>query len=672
MIGNYTTHKESSDDGVVRWFSLLDRGIEKRKKQEDRWEANECFDDMKQWMNDRGEYVSGEGDQPTVNKIGSFNRTYRAAIAFKNPKAKYRPRNAAGWEMINLPVLGSNGRPVMNQETGQPDTIQMTRAQAREQLLNDIISRPHFGLRDTISRLVKSGCLAYGAAMVGYLPTFETTPEKDTDDNVPVLEDGSLDTDGFLKNKITGEIEKDENGNPIPKNRLPVWEEWFIDWVHYRHMIIDPDGGNDFMKHRWVAMEQIRTLEEVKADKLFKNTKDLQGMGTLLTGAIDGEAVMSLKSGEEEKDDTKLVRLFHIWDLVKDRYIVLADGHDKSLRDVEMPLGITHSPFAFFRPNERITDTEQFYPRPLNTDQVPLVSENNQARRHLSQSRARAVRKILAEKGVLDQTNQDKLTNDIDLEYIEMDRISQEGLDKTLHAFSPPPIGGDLYNNLNIIASDFDEISGQGSAARGKSTGDTATETNKLSQYEGTRYDFDRMQLKDCLVLLFKKLDDSIDANMTVPRAIQISGTAGQLHEVLVDADTIACDCDIEIDLEEMTPTDDAAMASRMINFAQMIGQNDWMAENEKVLRPMAERVGITDENFIKGLVQAYQQKKQMEMQMMQMQMNAQMQQAQIRAAATGQGKDGKRPNASAPENAGQEAAQSAAGQQTQRMQGAS
>ena len=67
-----------------------------------------------------------------------------------------------------------------------------------------------------------------------------------------------------------------------------------------------------------------------------------------------------------------------------------------------------------------------------------------------------------------------------------------------------------------------------------------------------------------------------------------------------------------------------------------------------------------------------YQQKKQMEMQMMQMQMNAQMQQAQIRAAATGQGKDDKRPNASAPENAGQEAAQSAAGQQTQRMQGAS
>ena len=683
MIGEYTSRDvKDASKKVTHWFSQIDRGIRKRKKQEDRWELNEAFDDMRQWTDERNNYVAGQGDQVTVNKIGSFNRTYRAAIAFKNPTYKFKPRNAAGWEMINLPVMGSDGKPVTDPETGEAEVIQMTRAQARQELINDIVSRPHFGFRDTISRLVKAGCLGYGAVMVGYMPTFSTPLEKDTDDNVPVNEDGSFNWDGFLTDKITGMPMEDENGNPIKKNRLPVWEEWFIDWVHYRHMIIDPDGGNDFMKHRWVGMEQVRTLEEIKADPLLKNTKDLQSTGSLLKREDDDTEIDNFDDAGDDDDSTKLVRLFYIFDFIKDRRMVLADGHPKALLDEEMPLGITHSPFAFFRPNERITSTEEFYPRPLNTDQIPLVSENNTARQHLAQARSRAVRKILAEKGVLDPTNQGKLTDNVDLQYIEVDRISSYGLDKTLHMLTPPPIGGDLYNQLNIIGQDFDEVSGMGSASRGKSTGDTATETNKLSQYEGTRYDFDRMQLKDCLVLIGKKLDDSIDANMTVPRAIQISGTAGQLHEVLIDADTIACDGDIDIDLAEMTPTDDGAMASRMINFAQMIGQNPWMATNEAVVRTMAERVNITDNNFIKGLVESAQQKQQQEQQMLQMQIDAQMAQAQMsaqagmaqaqmKAQAAGPGKDGKKPSSSAPANSAQEASQSAAGQQTMRMQGA-
>jgi hypothetical protein len=336
-----------------------------------------------------------------------------------------------------------------------------------------------------------------------------------------------------------------------------------------------------------------------------------------------------------------------------------------------MPLGITHSPFAFLRTNERIgTDGEEFYPRPPCTDLVPLVSENNEARRALAIGRKRGIRKFLVPKGALDEVNIDKLTNDEDLEIVESDQVSTYGIDKMIHAIAAPPLGGDLYNNLQIISADFDEVAGSSASSRGKSTGDTATETNKLSQYEGTRYDFERMMLKDMLVLLFKKLDDSIDANMTVARAISISGEAGQLHQVLLDRDMIACDCDIDIDLQEMTPTDDAAQSARMIQFAQVIGQNDWMALNEAVVRTMAERVGITDENFIKGLLEAAQQKQQREMQMMQMQLQAQMETAKMSAAAKGQGKDGKSPESSPPENSGQEAMQNGAGSQVPRMQG--
>jgi hypothetical protein len=675
VIGNLTKKDPESpyEDNVQQWMTQLDRGIRKRGEQEKRWGANEDFEDMKQWRDDNDNLVMGNGNQPTVNKLGSYNRTYRSAVSYKSPGAKVRPKSASAWEMIKLPVIGEDGKPKIDPETGQVHVIEMTRAKARETLINDIISKKPFGWRDTITRVVKSGCLGYGVAMVGYSPTFETPLEKDTDDEVPVLEDGTIDYEAvFIMDPLTGLPMEDDNDKPIKKNRMPVWEEWFIDWVHYRHMIIDPDGGNDFMKHRWVCMEQVRTLEEVKADPLFKNTKDLQGTGSSLDDEEDSPRYSSRISEDlsSMEGELELVRLFHIYDFVKDRRIVLADGHPEALLDEMMPLGITHSPFAFFRPNERIGRREEFYPRPINTDLVPLVAENNDARKMLATARRRGLRKILVEKGMLDPTAMEKLTNDEDLEIVVMDKISQFGLDKTLHMVPVPPIGGDLYNNLNIISADFDEIGGMGSASRGKSTGDTATETNKLSQYEGTRYDFDREQLKDTLVTLLSKLDDSLDANMTVARAINVSGTAGQLHQVLLDRDMIACDVEIDIDLQEMTPTDDAVMGPRMIQFAQVIGQNQWMAVDESVVRPMAERAGIKDENFIKGLVKTAQDAQQKAEAMEQMQMQMAMAQAQMQAQAKGPGKDGKVPEGGVPENSAQEAMQTGAGQQIPRMQG--
>ncbi|MCJ7823504.1 MAG: hypothetical protein MUP44_01245, partial [Anaerolineales bacterium] len=193
MIGKYTSSlsDQKSDDLVRDWFTQLDRGLDARKEQEKRWEVNEAFEDMRQWDDGMGGLEAGQHDRPTINKIGSYNRNYRSSVAYRNPGVKYIPKNAAAWETIKLPVMGSDGVPKQDPQTGEVEVIEMTRAKARETLVNDIIKQPNFGQRDMISRVVKSGCLAYGSAMVGYTPTFETPLDKDTDDEMPVLEDGS-------------------------------------------------------------------------------------------------------------------------------------------------------------------------------------------------------------------------------------------------------------------------------------------------------------------------------------------------------------------------------------------------------------------------------------------------------------------------------------------------
>lgn len=650
------TKGASMDEDVQFWFTRLDRGIERRHQECDRWTANEAFIDMRQWSDGGDGYRLGNADEPTINKIASYVRTYRAAICYKNPRAKMWPKSSAGWEPVIVPVLGSDGRPVIGPD-GVPKTKKIIRYQMREKLLNEIISGPMFRLRDTISRVVMSGCQGYGAAMVGYRPIYATALPKDSDDeDIAIGPDGSLDLSAFQLNPLTGLPVLDDAGKPIKKADLPVWEEWFIDWVHYRSIIIDPDGGNDFMRHRWVAVEEIRTLEEVKADKLYTNTDDLEATGGLLQDKqdslrrrVDGNSGLSTL----DRDDVKTVRLFRVFDLVKNRMIVLADGHGKMLRDVEMPRGVAHSPLCFFRPNEVIGETEEFFPRPILSELIPLAAEKNYLRFLALAAAKKNIRKVIVDSGVFKPEEEEKFMSDVDMEVVHMDKKGQYGPDKAAWVMTASPVGMDVWNTLRANDADFDEIAGQGSESRGRTTSDTATAVGKRSQYEVTRYDFDRETLADFLQECFKKLDDSIQANMTQPRAVELIGDDGQAFMALVDREMIECDCDVGVDVTEMAPTDDSQQAAQMIQLAQVLGQNRWMATNEAVLRTMCERVRIKDENFISGVMQAAQESLQME-------------QAAMMAKS-----QPKVPNAPPPTSEAQAIQQTGGGMQVPNMQGA-
>ena len=324
MIGRpVKTLSGPADDGVKYWLHQIDRGIKLRKKEEPRWEHNESFEDLKQWGG-----ALGVEDETTINKVGSWIRSRRAALAFNDPKAKVLPKTTSGWEPIPVPVQGPDGVPMQDPMTGEMEVRMVERHKVREAMLNNIISSPMFGLRYTISRLIKAGALGYGVLKVGYRPIFETKYRDDEpEQKVKVTAEG-IDFSGYMTNPVTGDPVLDDDGNLIDRTSIPTHEDWFIDWVHYRHMIIDPDGGNDFYKHCWVAQEYVRPLEEVKSDGLFKNTKDLEATGD----AYDDEDrakwgdVTEWSGDEDIAERAKVVRLFEIWDFKNGRLKVLADG----------------------------------------------------------------------------------------------------------------------------------------------------------------------------------------------------------------------------------------------------------------------------------------------------------------------------------------------------------
>ena len=653
MIGkDISTTKGDKDELVTKWSDELGRGIKRRRREEKRWEHNEKFDDMRQWG---GEF--GEGDQVTVNKLGSYIRNYRAQVAYNDPRVKLTPKTSDGWEPIPVPVAGPGGQPKINPMTGEVVVKQVIPAKAREALINGILSAPMQELQQTSGLFTKAGVIGYGVLKVGYKPIFETAPVPDGDQIIPVV-DGKLDVSSFHRNRFDGGLIEDDNGRLIDRKAIPVWEDFFVRFVPYRHMIIDPDGGNYWSDHRWVAEEEIRHLDDVKSDPLFKNTKDLEPSGFLQDDSTPGwdssnsiGSEWSSADDREEKENRKVVRLFHIYDMVNERYLVLADGHGKLLRDVSWTeIKIADHPYSDFRPNQIIGE---FYPRPPATDLAPINEWYNRSRQLELRAMENSTRKIIIRKGAMGTAAMEAFTNDEDMSVVEIDVPKTTPLSDVMLPYTAPMVNPSVFANTRQIAMDFSETGGMSDEARGSSTANTATQVNVMEQYSGTRIEHDRKIMAESWRRAFKKINDSIEANMTKERAIMLQGADGQVFQGLIDLDMIAGDFDVDVDFEDMAPVNSAMQAAGRVQVAQIAGQAPHLFMSEPLVRGWLEPYGIKDQQFIDALVQASQ---------MQMQM----------AMMSGPSAPGPVPEAGPPTSEAQAISQAGAGRQTPRMQGAS
>jgi len=636
------------DDKVKDWHYQLDRGIKRREREEDQWKRNEraASPDLTSEI-----YKGVDYGNMGVNKVSSFIRNHRAHIAFNTPRVKLTPLTSDGYTPMQVPIIGEGGQVQQDPQTGAVMTRSVLKHKVRESIINDMVAAPLFGMQATGGRLVYSGCVGYGVLKTGYRPDFETRSDPEAEQTVGLTEDGRLDLGKFARNKVDNSlIESEGGGRLVERNEIPSWEDWFTDWVSYRKMIIDPDGENDDTRHRWVAEEIVRTLEDVKADPLFKNTKDLEG-------GWEGEYETKDHRGKffddrrVDQDDAKRVRLFEIWDMVEKRHIVIADGYGEMLMDEPLPNGVYNHPYAFFRPNEEL---EEFYQRPIVTDLAPVAAAYIESRRLELVAMKRSVRKWAVRKGSgWSAAAKGQLTSNIDMEVVELDIPPGKELSTVIMPLSPPPLSADIYRNSEMIARDFDEIAGTHEAQRGgSSSGTTATEVKFAAAAGTARQRFERAQLAETYRVMFKKLDDSVEANMSMSRAVQLEDSDGQAFVGAVDMDMITGDFDVSVDVDDLGPSNDQAEVAQLIQLFQVIGQNPFPFTEEALVRAVTEKVNMKDERFIKALVKTA--KDQAQMLMMQAQPPPE------------------NPEAGPPQDEAQAISQNAAGGQVPRMQGAS
>lgn len=653
LIGKPVSKVQTEEvaDDVAWWFCEIDRGLKLRKKQATLWNRNERFLTRAQWRGDEvGELVRGSGDEMTVNKLGAYIRTRVSLLAYKNPMPKFTPRTAAGYESIPVPMINADGTPALD-EMGQVKVNMIPRHKVAEGLVRDIVSQPMFGLTETTHRLTKAGDLAYGCLKVGYRPEFETDPEPDEKEQKVKVKDGRLDFGMYERNKVDGSLIVD-GGRLVEKKDIPTWEEWFIDWTNHHHIIMDPDCQEDTSQARWIVQEIIRPLTDVKDDPLYKKSvrSKVQGTGDDDLGYEEGDEPVMYRD-EAIKERRKRVRLFEIWDRIDQRLIVLADGCGEKLRDVPMPDGVYDDPYAFYRNNVPLGE---WYNDPIACDLVPIAMEFNYARQMQSRAMKNSTRKIFTDERALEDLDIETLKSDEDMALIKVKTaaITQiGGMDKALMPYVPPMVHPSIWENIQQIDKDFWEVGGMPPEAAGSPKSKTATQVEEMSAHSGARVRTDRAYLGQCWRVAYKKLYDSIQAHMTRERAIQIMGPEGSLFTGLVDRDMIVGDYDIDVDVEDLGPTNDAMQVAQFQQMLQVIAQDPMPWTEQATVETVCDMMGIKHEGLVQALVKT-----------------AQMSVAMLAQQAAGPPTEN--PEAGPPTSQAQAAEQTAAGGQAKNMQG--
>lgn len=582
----------SSDERVTKWFKRLRDAIAVRSVEAEDWQKNED-----QVFSRHPESTGDTMDITDVNKTASWLEARCAALAFRRPRVKITPQTAEGWLGERVPVIDKQSGQVVGERT-------IARHKVLETVVNNIISKPSFGLPATIRRIIRGGYISsVGGGKVGYTADFEDIGE----DEIPYM---PAEYAAYMsREELTDKYEFDgdspmvnEDGMLVPKGLLPIAEQWFIEYASYKRLLFDPDGENDFRDHKWVAYEYRMTLSDVKKDKRFKNTEGITA-GTINRRdekETDWTAPIENRGPGKVTDDSKFVTLYDCWDFEEGKWITIADNHDKFLAERDFPKGVdqTTGPWSFYRPNERETE---WYGTPDANDLRRMDKWLTVANQQVLRDMRKSAQKILYRSGILNTTEAQKLVDPQD-RAIAVDLPNEIPLEAVAMLMSVGGVNAGTLAMKNDIMGDFNERAGQPPAARGSAEADTAAEVKALTAYDHLREDYHRGMLKECLVDLLEKLTISIQENMTKDQYMDLVGDDGEVFAARVSRNMLQCAVNVDIDIADMTPMDDNAMGANAIRALTLYQQQPLMGVDEDMNSAMLDLLGIKDERIARGL----------------------------------------------------------------------
>lgn len=447
-------------------------------------------------------------ERPTINLIFQHVKSQLPYLYFQNPR----------W------YVRAKGR---FKESYEPIAV------IAEELLNYYVDE---NLKISLKRQMRLAILdaffSYGCIKIGYIGAFEPNPN-------------------YGQYKILGEKDgqpvysKDDNGQLITDDdkEIVTNEAFLATRISPKHMLFDTECENYFESGRWIAQEIIKSTEDVINSRLYdkKNTNGLKENYSIATGYdLDTKGSLDFWYDDAEaiKEDVKRVRLYEIYDMEHDKLIVIADGHDKILRNEPMPDGIEGCPFCFLRFNE-VPDEK--YPLSDIESLKPIQEEYNLGRGMVLTHAKRYGRKygfIAGKFGGEDPAKEiEKMKDPEDGMMFEVNELPLSGV---IEPLADAPLDAAVYSSFEQSKQDFREVGGATEWDRGVvERRKTAYEASKLSGATNVRKD-DRITLvEDFSSEIGTKMLQSMQANLSTEEAIKIIGSAGEEWKIISKEDIV-------------------------------------------------------------------------------------------------------------------------------------
>jgi len=283
-------------------------------------------------------------------------------------------------------------------------------------------------------------------------------------------------------------------------------------------MIFDMEAESCFEDGNYIIEEINVPLEIVKKDKKYSNTENLVASYMLKAGKEDKLSDRDYLEGIQS--DIERVILYEIYDIQNDELVTIAKGHEKALRKDNMPSGIDGHPYSFLVFND-IPD--EIYP--LSDIRVQKSPQEcyNKATGMIFEHAGKGARKYAYTEGTF--PSEDDLENAKSSEDLSFFKVRELPLEKVL-AILPTPTNDPAVDKMAAMSlNNFREAGGSTEQDRGVvERRKTAFEASKMTQANDVRKQDRKSQVEDWAADVGTKLLQSMQANLTIQDAIEISG----------------------------------------------------------------------------------------------------------------------------------------------------
>jgi hypothetical protein len=311
-------------------------------------------------------------------------------------------------------------------------------------------------------------------------------------------------------------------------------------------MFVDPMAGSDWRASRYLIHRTFKSLEDVKANPNYENTKNLK-TSSKMTEVIFGQYA----DKEGLSDDTKRVELWEIHDREKGKIRVMATDHDKWLRNEKHPYECEDFIFEMLR---LIEVPDHFYPMSSIAPVESPCKELNKTRTQLINHRKRHKRILLFDKQVLTPDNLEDIEKSEALSLIGVD--GREAVQGSIQPVPDPPLGADIYQIEQVIKGDIREIYGQSEYQRSAQAPGVETATEAMMIERGTRLRPDEMLdiIQDFCVDIAKKRLQMMKQFYTSEHMYRFADEMGQVQWGSFTKEDIQGEYDVDIEIASTMP----------------------------------------------------------------------------------------------------------------------